>query len=78
MLLPNPNIEAIEKAILSLHETDDQVLEVWSQRRGITSFCAEAALLQFVITWARKKESSCAHFQDFSGDQPDFEKALGC
>jgi hypothetical protein len=77
MLLPNSNIEEIEAAITALQTTDDPLLEVWTNSQGITAFCAEVALLQYVITWARKREgSSEAHFSEFSSDSTDFEASL--
>lgn len=82
MLLPNPNIEEIEDAIKTLQTDDDPLLKIWTDSQGLTAFCAEVALLQYVITWARKREGSAeAYFTELSSDSPDFEallqKALG-
>jgi hypothetical protein len=77
MLLPHPSIEKIEEAITALQASDESTLEIWSERNALTSFCAEVALLQFVITWARRKErQSIAHFPDLFGDSQDFERSL--
>jgi hypothetical protein len=77
MLLPNPNIEEIEAAIAALDASDDAALQVWTRSQGITAFCAEVALLQYVITWARKRDGkSEAHFAELSSDSPDFEGSL--
>lgn len=77
MLLPSPNIEDIEAALAELRSGDDHQLDVWTNPHGITAFCAEAALLQFIITWSRKKEGiSEVRFIDFSTDIPDFDVAL--
>jgi hypothetical protein len=76
MLLPNPNIEEIEAALKSI-QTDDALLEIWTDNSSLTAFCAEVALLQYVITWARKKEgSSEVHFIELSSASPDFEASL--
>lgn len=51
--MPLPDIESIERAILALPSQQDGELDIAAIASGVTSFCAEAALLQFVVTWAR-------------------------
>lgn len=54
MKMPEPDIESIERAIVALsHEGDTEELTIPASAPGVTAFCAEAALLQFVVTWSR-------------------------
>jgi len=44
---------------------------------GVTSFCAEAALVQFVVTWARRNQTSAiAIFAGLDGNAKNFEANL--
>ncbi len=58
MRLPEPDIESIERAIATLAGHVDPELVIPAAAVGVTSFCAESALLQFVITWARAADAS--------------------
>lgn len=53
MQMPEPDIESIERAIATLSNKDDLELTIPSPALGVTAFCAEAALLQFIVTWSR-------------------------
>lgn len=57
MKMPEPDIESIERAIVALSNENDNELTISTPALGVTAFCAEAALLQFVITWARATSS---------------------
>lgn len=77
MLLPSPNVEEIEAALITLQTATSPQLKVWNNRQGITAFCAEVALLQYIITWARKREgSSEVQFTQLSLSSTDFESSL--
>ncbi|CAM2153115.1 ATP-binding protein [Pararobbsia alpina] len=58
MKMPDPDIQSIESALATLGQEDTSKLSIPALSRGVTSFCAEAALLQFVVTWARHSPSA--------------------
>ena len=77
MRLPEPDIESIEAALASLTETDGRDLTIPPVTSGVTSFCAEGALLQFVVTWARRyPRATTAVFSGLVGDTETFEVNL--
>ncbi|OUE38974.1 hypothetical protein BZY94_32230 [Burkholderia territorii] len=77
MKMPAPDIESIEIAVRSLDTHDGNELVIPPATTGVTSFCAEAALLQFVVTWARRNQSSAvAAFSGLDGSAEQFEASL--
>lgn len=77
MEMPDPDIESIETAVQSLDTQGSNELAIPSAIVGVTSFCAEAALLQFVVTWARRNQSSAvAIFSGLDGAAEKFEANL--
>lgn len=77
MKLPNPDIESIEREIAALGGDNDSELTIPAASVAVTTFCAEAALLQFVITWARtSKGDSSAIFDGLDLDEEGFEAEL--
>ncbi|WP_458766326.1 hypothetical protein [Cupriavidus basilensis] len=77
MNMPEPDVEAIERAIALLDGRTDAELAIHPAAPGVTSFCAEAALLQFVVTWARgAKATDVAVFSKLDGSSENFEESL--
>lgn len=77
MKLPEPDIESVERAILALAEHPEPELTIPATARGVTSFCAESALLQFVVTWARAADrSGIAVFSQLESTTSSFEAEL--
>ncbi|MFM0100880.1 hypothetical protein PQQ87_35160 [Paraburkholderia nemoris] len=77
MRLPEPDIESIEIALKSFDGQEGGELAIQTAAAGVTSFCAEAALLQFVITWARRSQSpAVAIFLGLDGNAERFEANL--
>ena len=77
MRLPERDIDSIEDAIATLSNQEWRELAVPMAPNGVTSFCAEAALLQFVVTWARNYQSEAvATFSDLYNSAENFEASL--
>ncbi|MGU7781355.1 hypothetical protein [Burkholderia sp. PU8-34] len=77
MKMPDPDIGSIERAILSLNSQLEGDLDISAGGSGVTSFCAEAALLQFVVTWARTTRTpAVAVFSGLEGKAETFETSL--
>lgn len=77
MKLPEPDIESVERAILALTEHPEHELTISATRKGVTSFCAESALLQFVVTWARSADrSGTVVFSQLDSTTASFEAEL--
>jgi hypothetical protein len=75
--MPEPDIESIERAVASLAKHMDGELAIPMVPPGVTSFCAEAALLQFVVTWSRAAgPSDAAVFSGLDGAATNFEQTL--
>ncbi|QQJ96416.1 hypothetical protein JG536_28120 (plasmid) [Burkholderia ambifaria] len=79
MRIPEPDIRSIELAIAELERDGARELEVPTPATfpGVTSFCAEAALLQFVVTWARSKDTAeNVLFSTLDATSTNFEATL--
>ncbi|WP_175832276.1 hypothetical protein [Burkholderia cenocepacia] len=77
MRLPERDIDSIEEAIATLSNREWRELVVPMASVGVTSFCAEAALLQFVVTWARNYQGEAvATFSDLYNSAENFETSL--
>ena len=77
MKIPDPEIESIERAIIALTDRSDSELTIPAAVRGVTAFCAESALLQFVVTWARvTRGAGSAIFSDLDAGSQAFEGDL--
>ncbi|ALM83107.1 hypothetical protein [Bordetella sp. N] len=77
MRLPQFDIESIEEGLTLLTSNSDPQLTIPQVSVRATAFCAEAALLQFVITWARKfGDQSEAVFQGLDLSSETFETAV--
>lgn len=77
MKLPKPDIESIEQQLATLEASGDSQLTIPPPSVSVTAFCAEAALLQFVVTWARTfKGDSSAVFAGLDPDADSFEADL--
>ncbi|NYI00126.1 hypothetical protein [Cupriavidus plantarum] len=77
MRMPDPDIANIERAIASLNSSLDGELTIPGAAPGVTSFCAESALLQFIVTWARATHATeNAIFSGLDSEASDFEITL--
>lgn len=77
MNFPESDIESIEKSIAALTNSDDLELTIPDVMTGATSCCSEAALLQFVVTWARTKGAvSTAKFSSLDSQSSQIEEDI--
>jgi hypothetical protein len=80
MRMPEPDIQSVEAALTALYSADRNDLNeltISPPAQTVMSFCAEAAMLQFVITWARRVQGlTVAVFPELDANSENFESRV--